>query len=308
MDRSKTQKEKLLKSATYLSVVIAFFILSIKAYAFAETDSVSILASLVDSSLDITSSIINMIALRFALIPADDNHRFGHEKIQDLAVFGQAIFFIASSIFVIFSALSHLHDKNLVNNGELGTNIMIISIVATFILVAYQSYVLSIVKSNIVIADKLHYITDLFTNFVVIVSIYYSAEYWFIDSLFAALIAIYLFHGAYKLLQISIKNLVDEEFSKEDKQKLIEILSKFKNSGDILGVHDMKTRKASSKYFIQFHVEMKSDITLYQSHIILEKIEENISEFFHDAEIIIHQDPDGHPEEVFFREKLIDKQ
>lgn len=307
MSYSKLQKDALLKSATYLSIIVALIILLMKIFAFAQTNSVSLLASLVDSSLDITSSLINMIALRFALMPADSNHRFGHEKIQDLAVFGQSIFFIASSIFVIFSSVSHLHEKNVISNGDLGIYVMMASIAATFILVTYQSYVLSIANSNIIVADKLHYATDLFMNIGVIISIYFSKDFWFIDAVCAVLIALFLSFEASKLLRSAIKNLIDEEFSSEDKNKLIKILSSFKQDGEIIGVHDMKTRKASDKYFIQLHVEMDPEMKLYQSHIIIEKIEKRILESFHDSELIIHQDPYGHPEKILFREKLIDK-
>jgi len=304
MNEKLLKTHKLLKAATYMSVTTAGIILLMKIYAWALTDSVSVLASLADSSLDITSSLINMLALRYALIPADNNHRFGHEKIQDLAVFGQGIFFILSSFAILYSAIVHAKNGATVSNGEIGTIIMVISIILTLILVSFQTYVLKKTNSNLVKADKLHYISDLFANIAVIVSLYLSETYWFMDSLFASLIALYLFHGAYEILMLSLRNLLDEEFNDEEKAKLIKILSKYKKLGQIVSVHDLKTRKAGNKHFIQFHQEMKEGISLLDAHEISENIEADIVKAFPDSEVIIHQDPEGVEEDIMFKEKI----
>ena len=268
MKRDQDKHNRLLKNATYFSVFTAAFILIMKIYAWVITDSASVLASLIDSSLDITSSIITMVALKFSLHPPDDKHRFGHEKIQDLAVFGQAIFFIASSLFVIFSAIDHLQDRVVISNHKIGIYIMFFSILATSVLMIYQHYVITITNSNIIKADKLHYATDLLANLTVIVSIYTSSKYWFLDSIFAMIIGIYLFIGAYKILRGALVNLLDEEFSKKEKLKIFEIINKHKGEGNIISIHDLKTRKAGNKHFIQFHLVMPGDRTLKEVHMI----------------------------------------
>ena len=87
----------LIKSASYASVIVAAIIMSIKSYGWVSTGSQSMLAALIDSLLDISSSLINLIAIRIALSPPDNNHRFGHGKFQDLAIFSQSIFFLLSA-------------------------------------------------------------------------------------------------------------------------------------------------------------------------------------------------------------------
>ncbi len=293
---------RLLKNATYFSVSTAALILIMKIYAWVITNSAAVLASLIDSALDITSSIITMIALKFSLIPPDDNHRFGHEKIQDLAVFGQATFFIASSIFVIFSAIDHLHHHVIVSNHKIGIYIMLFSILATSFLMIYQHYVISITNSNIIKADKLHYATDLLANLTVIVSIYTSSKYWFLDAVFAMIIGIYLFVGAFKILRSALVNLLDEEFSKTEKLKIFEIIDKHKDANNIISIHDLKTRKAGNKHFIQFHLVMDGKKNLKDVHSITEIIEHELLNEFGEAEVIIHQDPDDYEENIAFRE------
>ncbi|MDX2050740.1 MAG: cation diffusion facilitator family transporter [Rickettsiaceae bacterium] len=297
-------KKLLLKSSSYLSVVCGFVVFIIKLYGYLNTGSMSIFASLIDAGLDTTSSVLNMFALQFALTPPDENHRFGHEKIQDLAVFGQGVFFIASSIFVLFSAIMKLtHGKEVVNI-ESGLYVMMTTTIISILLVSYQTYVLSIAESNIIKADKLHYLTDLLTNITVMISLSISASYWFIDDVLGILIALYMGISAYKLMKEALRNLLDEECSEQDKEKIINILKKYKKRGEIKAIHDLKTRMAGQKYFIQFHVELDGNMKLYMSHEITENIERDIVKKLPGAEVIIHQDPTGIDEATPYRNEL----
>ncbi|WP_341791661.1 cation diffusion facilitator family transporter [Rickettsia endosymbiont of Gonocerus acuteangulatus] len=292
----------LIKSASYLSVTTALIILSVKIYAWFVTDSQSILASLIDSMLDITSSFINLIALRFALQPSDHEHRFGHEKIQDLTIFSQSIFFFASVFFVGFSSVKSLFEKTQLENISDGTTIMYICIFLTIILVLYQTYVIKKTGSEIVKADKLHYFTDLLTNIIVIISINLSDRFWFIDSLFGVVISLYIFKTSYSLFQKAFKNLVDQELPEQDRQKIISIINKHRG---VKGVHEMKTRYAAQKAFIQCHLEMDGNMSLYNAHEISDEIAFDILQEFPDSEIIIHQDPYGVEEHVNYREYIV---
>ncbi|HJD55467.1 MAG TPA: cation diffusion facilitator family transporter [Rickettsia endosymbiont of Pyrocoelia pectoralis] len=292
----------LIKSASYLSVATALFILIIKIYAWLVTDSQSILASLIDSMLDITSSFINLIALRFALQPPDHHHRFGHEKMQDLTIFSQSIFFFASAFFVGFSSVKSLFEKTQPENISDGTTIMYICIFLTVILVLYQTYVIKRTGSDIVKADKLHYFTDLLTNIIVIISLNLSDRFWFVDPLFGVVISLYIFHTSYALFKKAFKNLVDHELPEQDRQKIISIVNK--HSG-IKGMHEMKTRYAAQKAFIQCHLEMDGNISLYEAHKISDEIAFAILQEFPEAEIIIHQDPHGLEEQVNYCEYIV---
>jgi ferrous-iron efflux pump FieF len=299
----KSKNDNLLRVASYFSVINAIIILIMKLYGWVITDSVSILASLIDAFLDISSSVVNMIAIRLALLPPDNNHRFGHDKIQDLAVFAQSMFFGASSIFVVFNSIKKFSSQPSLENYDLGIYIMLASTLLTSILVAFQTYVISTTKSNIIEADKLHYLADLFTNVTVIISIYLSSQYGFIyaDPIFATLIAIYILYGAYQLCVKAIKNLVDEECSEEDRNKIIKIISQNKM---IQGIHELKTRYAGTKAFIQCHLELEGRINLYEAHNITDSIMYELHKEFPGSEIIIHQDPAGIERNVPFQEKL----
>jgi ferrous-iron efflux pump FieF len=267
-----------------------------------ETSSVSIFASLVDSLLDISASVINLIAMRLALAPPDHNHRFGHDKIEDLAVFGQAIFFFASGGFILFSAIKSLYAPVEISSPDVGVHVMIISMVLTLILITYQTYVIRKTHSTLIKADKLHYVGDFLANGAVIVSLYLSSTWYFIDAVFGSLIAIYIIHSSYDLFIKAIRNLIDEEFSDEERAKILAVLANFNDV--ILGVHELKTRHAGRKPFIQLHIEMEPTLNLIEAHKISDKISMAIEVVFKGAEVTIHQDPFGYEQEVNYREKI----
>lgn len=295
------RNNRLIKIASYASVTTAVVIMLAKSYAWLATESQSILASLIDSLLDISSSAINLIAIRFSLLPADDNHRFGHEKFQDLAIFSQSMFFFASCLFTLFSSSKALFSDPELVNLELGTNIMYFCVFLTFVLVCFQSYVVSKTKSKIISADKLHYFSDFITNIAVIISIYLSATFWYLDALAGIGISLYVMYASYRLFREAIRNLADEEFPQTEKDKILSIISNYHLAK---GVHELKTRYAASKPFIQFHLELDGNITLYKAHEMADKLMKDLLEEFPEAEITIHQDPAGLEQDVNYREKI----
>ncbi|MDX1916628.1 MAG: cation diffusion facilitator family transporter [Rickettsiaceae bacterium] len=302
MDSGK--QNLLLKVTTYFAVLNGVIILILKLYGYVNTNSSAIFASLVDAALDITSSLMNMFALRFALVPPDANHRFGHDKIQDLAAFAQGIFFIISGLFVLVVSIYKSSYHQEMTSSEIGINTILISTILNLCLVAFQTYVLNKVKSPLIHVDRFHYLTDILTNIVVIISLYLSSSYAFLDSFMGIGIAIYIIHGAYSIIHEALHHLLDEEAPDTDKHQIIEVLKKYKSLNQIIAVHDLKTRIAGNKYFIQFHVELDGNLKLYETHAITENIEKDIIKIFPGSQIIIHQDPVGVDEDTPYRDEL----
>lgn len=298
---SSEHQSKLIKSAFYMALFVASVNLIIKSYGWIVTGSSSMLASLVDSLLDATTSGLSLIAVHFAFMPPDDNHRFGHHKIQDLALFGQALFLIGSGIIAIGGAIYKFTTHGQVAEAQQGVVIILISILMTFALLAYQKFVLTRTNSQLVKADKLHYFTDTLSNALVIASIYASQYYWFLDPIFGVLIAGYIVYSAAELFKNAVKNLLDEEMGQKERKKITEVLARYK---EVHAVHELKTRRAGDKVFIQFHLEMSGEMLLKEAHNISEKIMCELVELFPNAEIIIHQDPIGEEEGEYYREEL----
>jgi len=228
------------------------------------------------------------------LLPPDNNHRFGHEKIQDLAVFAQSSFFMGAGFFSLIQVIRDSYKGNNIANHEHGIVIMGFVSLVTIFLLGFQTYVVKKTKSKIINVDRFHYLFDLMTNLSVMICLYISETYRYADSILGIIISIFIISGAYEFVKFSIKNLIDEECDDDEKNKIIEILKTF---SEIKGAHGLKTRRAAEKYFIQVHLEFDPDMKVIEVHKISDEICDKIKEVFRNSEIIIHQDPYGFEED-----------
>jgi len=285
------ESARLLKAATYASVATAAVLIGVKAVAWGMTESVSVLSSLVDSLLDIVASVVNLIAVRHALQPADAEHRFGHGKAEPLAGLGQAAFIIGSGLFVIFEVADRLVHPRLLENETAGILVMLFSIAMTITLVSFQRYVVRKTRSVAITADSLHYVTDVLTNggvILALVLVSWLGWHW-VDPLFGAAIAAYIVYSAWIIAAQSLNLLMDRELSDEDRARIVKIATAHP---EVTAVHDLRTRSSGRHTFIQFHLEMKGEMTLHRAHVISDEVEARIREAFPSAEVIIHEDPD----------------
>src|SRR5271167_2492952 len=160
--------DHLRRMATYASVAVAAVLIAVKFAAWLETGSVALLSSLVDSLLDIVASLVNLVAVRHAMSPADREHRFGHGKAEPLAVLGQSAFITGSAMLLLAEAVRRLIWPVPIENPPAGIAVMVFSIIVTIGLVSYQRYVVRRTGSIAVTADELHYRSDVVLNIGVI--------------------------------------------------------------------------------------------------------------------------------------------
>lgn len=287
-----TQNAALMRYATYASVSVACVLILMKMTAFLITDSVALLTSLIDSVLDSLASVINLIAVRHAVTPADREHRFGHGKAEPLAGLGQAAFISGSSIFLIVESINRLLHPVAVQHGTIGITVMLISLLMTVALLAYQRYVIRKTNSLAIRADSLHYLSDITLNISVIAALILSVHLRWIaaDPVFALGIAAFILFSAQKIARQSLDQLMDRELPDSERQKIMEICRRHPEVGDI---HDLRTRMSGQRRFIQLHLEMDGDLSLVCAHAIADAVELDLTLEFPEADIIIHEDPKG---------------
>jgi ferrous-iron efflux pump FieF len=283
---------RLMRLATYASVAVATSLIVIKAWAWVMSDSVALLSSLVDSILDALASVVNLLAVRHALEPADDEHRFGHGKVESLASLAQAAFIGGSAVFLVFQAMERFVNPQSVEHGEFGIAVMLVSMALTLALVLFQGHVVRKTGSMAVSADSLHYRSDLLVNAGVIVALLAVTVFdlRMADPLIAVLVALYILHGAWEIFRQSYDMLMDREFPTEDRDRITAIVMAHE---DVHGLHDLRTRSSGINSFIQLHVELEGDMQLVKAHEIADELERWIGEAFPGADVIIHQDPLG---------------
>ena len=282
----------LMKLATYASVTVATVLIVAKAVAWVLTDSVSLLSTLIDSLLDVGASLVNLIAVRHALEPADREHRFGHGKAEALAGLAQAAFIGGSAMFLVVQAGERLINPRFVVNTEIGHGVMVLAIVLTIGLVVFQRYVVRKTGSIVITADSAHYQMDVLVNLSVIVSLLMVSEFGLVwaDPAFAIAIAGYILWGAWQIGVASMNMLMDRELPDGDRQRIREIALAHPA---VVGVHDLRTRSAGNQLFIQMHLEMNGDITLHDAHVISDQVEMSVMQVFPNAQVLIHEDPEG---------------
>ena len=286
---------RLMRLATYASIGLAAALIAVKLVAYLLTDSVSLLSTLIDSLLDAAASLINLVAVRTALVPADSEHRFGHGKAEPLAAMGQSAFIAGSAMFLLVEAGNRLVNPSPIQNSGLGLAVMGASIVATVFLVAFQRHVIRRTNSVAIKADSLHYLSDLFVNSAVILSLLLWRQFgWtFVDPLFAAGIGCYILWTAWQIAHNAFDLLMDRELPDAARRRIRDIALAHP---EVRELHDLRTRSSGSATFIQFHLELEGDMPLMRAHAVSDQVEDAILVAFPGAEVIIHQDPAGLPE------------
>jgi len=291
-DMTRNEAGQLMRWATYASVATALLLIAAKVVAYLLTDSVSLLSTLLDSLLDAAASLINLLAVRHALTPADREHRFGHGKAEPLAALGQSTFIAGSAAFLIVQAANRLVSPHPVTNTGIGLGVMAFSIAATLLLVLFQRFVIRRTGSLAIKADSLHYASDLIVNASVVVALILVAAYGWqrVDPVFGAGIALYIIYTAWQIARSALDMLMDRELPDEERKRIRAIA--LANPG-VRAVHDLRTRAAGSTVFMQMHLEVDGKLTLAEAHTIADAVEAEIHAAYPGAEIIIHEDPAG---------------
>ena len=295
------RNNQLMRLSTYLTVAAVSLIIIAKLYGWFVTESVTVLASLLDSLLDACVSVMNLLAVHYSLQPADHEHRFGHGKAEDIAAFIQSVFFGISGIIVTYTAVERFFhpSEQLIESSATGVSVLLFSIIITVIIMAFQQYVIKRTRSIAIETDHLHYATDLLANILAIIGIVivHYLKLSIVDNITAIIIACFIMYAAIKMFKKALNNLMDHELNEEDRKIIIDVI---RNHNGARGFHDLKTRHAGTKVFIQFHMELDNNLTLEQAHIIAVEVENLILAQLPHAEIIIHLDPEDVDEKVSY--------
>jgi ferrous-iron efflux pump FieF len=286
-------RSQLTTRAALASIAMAAFLVALKSYAALQTGSVAMLGSLADTALDLLASIVTLAGVRFAAMPADDDHRFGHGKAEALAALAQVVLISISAIAIAWRAIDRLGSHAQTEGLELGMGVSMVAIGATFALLAYQRHVIKRTGSVAIETDHVQYQADLLLTLSVIVALVLDqlVGWRMADPLFGIAIAAWLFFGAWRAASRSIDQLMDKEWP-EDKRAAF--LAAAAAHPELAGLHDLRTRTSGAYDFVQFHVWVPADWTIAAAHDRMDRVEEALQKRFPGTEILIHLDPEGH--------------
>lgn len=276
--------------ATQVAVLVALSLIIAKLLAYWLSGSVAVLASLVDSSLDAAVSLINMLALRHAMSPPDHDHRFGHGKAEALAALLQAGFITGSAVFLMIQSGQRLARPQPLEAEGLAIGVMLLSMLVTAALVTYQRHVSRKTGSMIVAADALHYLSDLLGNLGVIVAIVLSLKLGWLwaDPVFGLVVGLIVLRSAWQVLGRAIGDLMDRELPDEQRLAIERLAATVPG---VRGVHELRTRSAGSKNFVQMHIDVDGSLSLQEAHVLAQQVVDQITRQWPDTEVLVHQDP-----------------
>ncbi|MGR4972367.1 cation diffusion facilitator family transporter [Pseudomonas sp. LARHCG127] len=286
---TSTEHARLLRLATRASVAVALTLIVAKAFAWWLSGSVSMLAGLTDSTLDGVTSLLNLLAVHYALRPADDDHRYGHGKAESLAGMAQALFIGGSAVLIALQAFERLKEPVPVDAPWLSVGVIVFSLVLTLALLALQHRVIRATGSNAVRADSLHYRSDLLLNGSILVALVLAGLGWYqLDAWFGLGIAVYILWSAIQIARESFAVLMDEELPPDVSQRMLELACAVPG---VLGAHDLRTRVSGNHWFVQLHLELPGELTLSVAHGISDQAADAIHRAYPKAEVLVHADP-----------------
>lgn len=283
-------KNTLKRLAAYASVFVSFILIGAKTYAWYTTHSISLLSSLADSVLDFAASLINMIAIYLAVKPADEEHRFGHGKIEALSALFQSIIIILSATFVLKEAFERFLDPQPLQKPLIGVLVTCLAIVLTSLLVWFQKHVIRTTKSMAIMADSTHYKADLYLNIGVLLSIglYLWFQWTYVDIIFGTATALYIMFSTYKIIVSALKVLLDSELPLSDREKILETILAHP---EIKQCCHLKTRTSGQEEFIQGHLIMKKKVTVEEAHQAAKAIKKELAKLYPQAECLFQVQP-----------------
>ena len=286
---SSPEHARLLRLATRASVAVASLLIVTKAIAWWLSGSISMLAGLTDSLLDGVTSFLNLLAVHYALRPADDDHRYGHGKAESLAGMAQALFIGVSAVLIAVQAVERLKNPEPVGAPWIGIGVIVFSLLMTVALLVLQHRVIKATGSNAVRADSLHYRSDLMLNGSILLALVLaSVGFPQLDAWFGLGIAVYILWSAIQIGRESFAVLMDQELPSDVSENMLKLACSVPG---VLGAHDLRTRISGNIWFVQFHLELPGELTLSAAHILCDRAADAITKVYPRAEVLVHADP-----------------
>ena len=285
------RSERLNTSAGIAAVAIAATLVVLKLWALVQTGSLTIAATLADSAVDMLISLAGLVAIIYAARPADEDHAFGHTSVEDLVSLGQALFVTGSALAIAYGAARRLIAPTSPTLSAEGTGIaiMLLSAALTGALVLWQRHVARTTGNRIVAADMMHYLGDLLPTVGAIIALALSARYGVgqADSILALIAAAVMLRGAFGIGMGAWHALMDRAAAPEIVEGIATMAA---NWPGVRGYHDLKTRTAGSRVFVNLHIELDGEQTLQEAHAISAALRRAIMQAYPQADVIIHKD------------------
>ena len=278
-------------SAAKLSLIVVVGLIVIKVVVAVITGSISILAQAVDSFLDLFAIVIILFAVSIAIKPADEEHPFGHGKVENIAAIVQAILIFTAGGLIIYSAARRIVTGTTIELTEAGIGVMVVSIIASVFLSRHLLKVARTVDSIALQASAHNIAADVYSAAAVLAGLLVIrfTGLNILDPIIALLVALFILKVAYDVLKRSFGGLIDVRLS-EDEESVIRS-SIMERAGELVGFHALRTRKAGNQRYIDLHLVMPKSASVEEAHRVCDRLEQDIKTKLSHTSVIIHVEP-----------------
>jgi cation diffusion facilitator family transporter len=289
-----------------LSVISNSSLILLKVIAGTVTGSVAILTEAIHSSIDLVASIVAYFSVRKADEPADASHRYGHEKIENIAAAIEGILILVGSAAIAFAAIRRLVHGGSVHTVGLGIAVVALSIVVNLIVSAKISRTGHKTDSPALEGDAAHLRTDALSSGAVLLGltlVQVTGAEW-LDPVVALGVAGMIVFTGVKLVAQSTRVLVDESLPADELDAIKEAAAAFAGRG-VVGYHELRTRRAGARRYVDLHVQFRSGTSLEDAHRTAHDLQDVIAGRLRGADVLIHLEPEDRvrPGEVLVTER-----
>jgi len=279
------------KGAARLTLGVIIGLVVLKVIVSAITGSISILAQTADSFLDLLAVVIAFFAISIAAKPADEEHPFGHGKIENISAVVQAVLIFTAGGLIIYSAVSRIVSKATIEMTEAGIGIMVVSIVVSILLSRHLLKVSRATDSLALEAIGHNIAADVYSAAGVLVGLVVIRLTGLIllDSIIAMAVALIIIKSAYTVIRKSFGGLIDVSLPKAEEAEIRSCLRE--HTGQLVGFHELRTRKAGNKRYIDLHLVMPKTTSVEEAHRVCDHLEQDLEEKLNNTDITIHVEP-----------------
>src|ERR1017187_9347857 len=292
--KSQADSDATLRRVSSAIVLGAAVVLIVaKLWGWMATDSVALLTSVADAVVDALAATVTFFGVRFAQRPADSMHRFGHGKGEALAAFTQAVLLGSTALVLGAESLWRMIYPQPLTAINFGLWIAVGGCAISSLLAAMQTWVVRRTGSTAIAADRTHYLMDAVLNGAVLAALALTrATGWErADPTFALVIAGFMISGARRVAVTASHQLLDHELPQEQRERIKQVAVA---CSGVSGIHDLRTRDAGDRVFVEFHLEVDGDVSVNEGHDIVDAAECAIAALFpKETEVIGHLEPAG---------------
>ncbi len=277
--------------AARLSLAVVIGLVALKTVVAVITGSLSILAQALDSFLDLFAVTVTLFAVRISVKPADQEHQFGHGKVENLAAIAQGTLILTAGGLIIYSAIQRIIAGTALQLTEAGIGVMLVSIIASILLSRHLLKV-SRATDSIALETTAHNIAaDVYSALAVLVGLLVVrfTSLSIIDPILALMVALFILRVAYSVFRKAMGGLVDMKLPEAEESIIRE--SVIEHFGELVGFHELRTRKSGNQRYIDLHLVMPKDVTVEEAHRLCDHLEQDIGKKLRHANVTIHVEP-----------------